>query len=219
MQQWSALQQWLALLRSQCLTALLSVHTAWGFSAASCGSHCRPSEESRSLVCVGLQCCSQRAAWPLSAALSYLSQACPDSQPGLPRHKGGLVLRETGVSNPPPPSSSSSRQMPAVMEPHILSSATWKEGWPQLHQRVRALMSDMELPPEETVPVQEHYRQGLRPDWLTHWLTALLCPLRNGDERLSWRGLTNTNHTQPCSRRITCSFVCIVVSLYRLHVF
>lgn len=58
---------------------------------------------SRSLVCVGLQCCSQRAAWPLSAALSYLSRARPDSQPGLPRHKGGLVLGETGVSNPPPP--------------------------------------------------------------------------------------------------------------------
>lgn len=90
------MQQWLALLRGQRLAD-------WGFSAASCGSHCRPSGESRSLVCVGLQSCSQRAAWPLSAALSYLSRARPDSQPGLPRHKGGLVLRETGVSNPPSP--------------------------------------------------------------------------------------------------------------------
>lgn len=122
------MQQWLALLRSQLLTALLSVNTDWGFSAASCGSHCRPSEESRSLVCAGLQCCSQRAAWPLSAALSYLSRACPDSQPGLPRHKGGLVLGETGVSNPPPPSSRWSRQMPAATEPHIWNWATWKEG-------------------------------------------------------------------------------------------
>lgn len=105
------------------------VFTDWDFSAASCGSHCRPSEESRSLVCVGLQCCSQHAAWPLSAALSYLSRACPDNQPGLPCHKGGLVLGETGVRNPWPPSfSRSSRQMPAATEPHIWSWATRKEG-------------------------------------------------------------------------------------------
>ena len=60
-----------------------------------------PARGARVPVCVGLQCRSQRAAWPLSAALSYLSRARPDSQPGLPRHKGGLVLGETGVSNPP----------------------------------------------------------------------------------------------------------------------
>lgn len=97
------MQQSLVLWRGQWLTVLLSVHADWGISAASCGSHWRPSEERTSLVCVGLQGCSQRAAWPLSAALSYLSWACPDSQPRLPRHKGGLVLGETGVSNPLPP--------------------------------------------------------------------------------------------------------------------
>ncbi len=42
---------------------------------------------------------------------------------------------------------------------------------PKLHQRVRALMSDTEHPPEETVPVQEHYRLGRLPDWLTDMLT------------------------------------------------
>lgn len=79
---------------------------------------------------------------------------------------------------------------------------------------------DMEHPQEKTVPVQEHSRRGLRPNWLTHWLTALLCPLMNGDERiLMKRPCKHRPYSQTCSGTITCSFVCVVVSLYRACIF
>lgn len=155
-------------------------------------------------------------------------------------HPGRDRCQQLPPSVPPPPSlhlsppthTHLSRQMPAATEPYIWSWAAWKEGSsvPPIHSRhiardrssiscVRALVSDTKHPPEETVPVRKHYRLGLSPDWLTHWLTALLCPLRNEDKRLLWRGLPNTDRTRSCSKRITRFFVCIVVSLCRVQVF
>eukprot|EP00064_Thunnus_orientalis_P003611 superscaffoldBa00000302_g3621 len=99
------------------------------------------------------------------------------SQPGLPCHKGGLVLGETGVSNPRPPLFSlvqadaccdgatylklSNSERRVISATH--SQLPYRKR-PKLYQRVRAPVSDMEHPPEETVPVQEHYRLELHPD-------------------------------------------------------
>lgn len=75
---------------------------------------------------------------------------------------------------PPPPSHA--RPGRCLLRPgHIFEAEQHgKEGssLPPIHSRhiardwssIRALMSDMEHPPEETVPVQEHYRLGLSPD-------------------------------------------------------
>lgn len=94
---------------------------------------------------------------------------------GLPRHKGGLVLGETGVSSPPPLTlvqadaccDGATYLKLSNLERRVISAAHSQLRYhkrPELHQGVRALMSDMEHPPEETLPVQEHYRLKLSPD-------------------------------------------------------
>lgn len=218
---------WLALLGSQWLTALLSVPEASQLPAV--GLAAEPVRRAGLLFVLD---CSVTPSMqpgpcqrPCHLCLRPVPTADPDSTASQRRARPGRD-RCRQLATPPPRARRAdaccdgatylklSNWERRVISPTHSQSPHRKRPW--VHHRERALMSDMEHPPESQ---SKALQTGLRPDWLTRWLTALLCPLRNRDEKLSWRGLRNTDHTHPCLERITCSFVRIVVSLYRVHVF
>jgi len=115
---------------------------------------------------------------PCQRPLSRLSR---QQNPGPPlpphslRHKGGFVLRETGVSIPwpLPPSprcddaASHKKERAGVitLRPRPFASRHIA-GDPESHQSAgeRFHVSDAERPPEKTVPVQQRHRRALPPD-------------------------------------------------------